>query len=439
MPLLCVSPLGDSILCKSLGAQGLVVPGGPAALGVVGCILGGCVGPTAPTTGLAADHIIGFTVVTSRSEIRTASATTNADLYWALRGGGSAFAVVLDITFRAYDDHDVTSGYLVVPVTGGSLMALNVLSAYNRSLGTLPTGFTAELVVTGPKLIPRRTPGMLIWKWVMPASPLVAFNTAAGLQRALGVNMNESWVGSSPTHPPACRTMVQLIGAPPPDCNATTMAADLSHTKLSDYLGSTDGARPGWRLVQSAVVRQFGLETLATMVEFMWTAPSSALDIPELYCKFLGGPVAAVPRAATAFPHRTDVAICTFAFNAGQGTRNPVWATPINSTQDAKCLVGSSLLNCTRDSLPVQLQASELLIDPEARASDLMRSLSARLRMDRNVVGEYYNDPSAYTLDWPLRYFGDNYQRLLEIKQKYDPDQMFRGRQTVGSESFHLP
>lgn len=44
-----------------------------------------------------------------------------------------------------------------------------------------------------------------------------------------------------------------------------------------------------------------------------------------------------------------------------------------------------------------------------------------------------YNQP-----DWQEVFYGVNYQRLLSIKKKYDPFDLFWGKTAVGSEGWEL-
>ncbi|KAI0099191.1 hypothetical protein GGR51DRAFT_535828 [Nemania sp. FL0031] len=63
-------------------------------VGVGGYYLGGGMAFFSSMYGLAADSIQNFQVVLSDSSIVNANATSNADLFWALKGGGSNFGVV---------------------------------------------------------------------------------------------------------------------------------------------------------------------------------------------------------------------------------------------------------------------------------------------------------------------------------------------------------
>lgn len=75
-----------------------------------GYILGGGHSPLSSVYGMAADHVLGFEVVTPLGEFLSANATSNTDLFWALRGGGgSTFAIVTSVTFKAFKDIPVTT------------------------------------------------------------------------------------------------------------------------------------------------------------------------------------------------------------------------------------------------------------------------------------------------------------------------------------------
>lgn len=81
-------------------------------VGVVGYTLGGGLGPLARTFGLAADHVRSFDVVTAAGELVTATTEEHPDLFWALRGGGGAFGVVVAMTFDLFPLSTVRAGTL---------------------------------------------------------------------------------------------------------------------------------------------------------------------------------------------------------------------------------------------------------------------------------------------------------------------------------------
>jgi FAD/FMN-containing dehydrogenase len=82
---------------------GLAVPGGVVSTtGIAGLTLHGGYGHLRRKFGLSIDNIRSVQIVTADGQVRTASASDNPDLFWAVRGAGSNFGVVTSFEFTAH-------------------------------------------------------------------------------------------------------------------------------------------------------------------------------------------------------------------------------------------------------------------------------------------------------------------------------------------------
>ncbi|WP_367324195.1 FAD-binding oxidoreductase [Streptomyces sp. HUAS ZL42] len=83
---------------------GLATTGGRASTtGVGGFVLGGGTGWLDRYCGLAIDNLLGVELVTADGERIHANADENADLFWALHGGGGNFGVATALTLKLHE------------------------------------------------------------------------------------------------------------------------------------------------------------------------------------------------------------------------------------------------------------------------------------------------------------------------------------------------
>ncbi len=98
-------------------AFGLATPSGfISSTGVGGLTLGGGIGYLAREHGLTLDNLLSVDVVLADGSFVTASQNENADLFWAVRGGGGNFGVVTSFVFRLYDVSTVYGGPIFWPL-----------------------------------------------------------------------------------------------------------------------------------------------------------------------------------------------------------------------------------------------------------------------------------------------------------------------------------
>ncbi|MCU1405319.1 MAG: mcrA [Glaciihabitans sp.] len=94
--------------------HGLIpIAGSSTTVGVVGYLLGGGLGPLSRSHGFSSDYLRSLTVVTSDGEIVEASADSNSDLFWALRGGKVGFGIVVSVRLALVRASSLYAGSLL--------------------------------------------------------------------------------------------------------------------------------------------------------------------------------------------------------------------------------------------------------------------------------------------------------------------------------------
>ena len=119
----------------SLATTGGVI----SSTGIAGLTLGGGIGWLMGKHGLSCDNLISADLVNAEGRHKTASASENQDLFWAIRGGGGNFGIVTAFEFQLHTLKSVHGGVLLYPRGN----AIDLIRQYRDITLTAPDEFTA--------------------------------------------------------------------------------------------------------------------------------------------------------------------------------------------------------------------------------------------------------------------------------------------------------
>ncbi len=388
---------------QALAGHGRYVQGGGCVtVGAAGGFpQGGGFGSFSKRYGTAAGNALEIEVVTASGAIVVASAYQHPDLFWALRGGGGGtFGVVSTMTFRTHPMPDTMS------VVAGTIRASSAQN-HRRLLGTI-VGLVPDLDDQhwGEQI--RLGPDNAV-QLFMIAPDLGAAEEKAVWQPFL------DWVGRQP-------------GAFESDVLVATLPFgrfwdDRWWDEWAPQLICRD-ERPG------QPPSHFWWETNQREVSWYLDAYGSRWIPVGLFEQSPDTLADALLRASRIWP----VALHANKGLSGApaGTLERERATSINPAAfDAGALlIAASAQECAFPGVPGH-KPDQALGAAHARrvgeAVDLIRSITPG-------SGSYVNETDYFEPDWQRSFWGANYPRLLEIKRRYGPANMFRVHHGVGSE-----
>ncbi|MGW1669643.1 FAD-binding oxidoreductase [Streptomyces sp. NPDC002324] len=347
---------------RALAAKGVTIPAGSCpTVGVSGLTLGGGHGVTSRAYGLTCDSLTQATLITADGKQLTANATTNKDLFWALRGAGNGnFGVVTELRFRTHPAPQGVTAYLTWPWS----KAAAVVKAWQE---------------WGPTQADEIWSSCHLENGGSPSVAVAAFSlgTYGDLENALD-------------------RLADRVGTP---ARSVSLRRRSYEDAMEGYAGcgsfSTDakchlpGSTPG-RSPQGAL----GRETYAARSDFFDRSISSA-GIQTLLTQItgvkggagsialtaLGGQVNRVSPTATAFVHRRSRMLAQYLASWKSGT----------SGTTAQSWLTTAHKSMTRHA--------------------------------SGAAYQNYTDPTL--TNWRKAYYGDAAPRLTTLKKKYDPNRFF--------------
>jgi FAD/FMN-containing dehydrogenase len=128
-------------------AFGLATTLGTASdTGIAGLTLGGGQGRLARKFGLSCDNLLSVDIVTADGKLLHASEQENADLFWAIRGGGGNFGIVTTFEYRLHPlGPKILAGNRVYPLS----QARSILQALREFCEGAPDEMTISASLTG--------------------------------------------------------------------------------------------------------------------------------------------------------------------------------------------------------------------------------------------------------------------------------------------------
>ncbi|NKY33157.1 FAD-binding oxidoreductase [Nocardia speluncae] len=128
-------------LDRATQAHGLAVTGADvSSVGVIGSALAGGSGWLQRSFGLTCDNLVSARMVVADGRELTVGPDQHPDLWWALRGAGVNFGVVVEAELRLYPVGTVHAGTLVFQYRH----ARTVLAAYRRLCASAPDGLALQ-------------------------------------------------------------------------------------------------------------------------------------------------------------------------------------------------------------------------------------------------------------------------------------------------------
>jgi FAD/FMN-containing dehydrogenase len=381
--------------------------GGCGTVGVAGLVQGGGFGSFSKRYGTACSSLLEAEIVTADGEVRIANACTNADLFWALKGGGGGtFGVVTRVTLKTH---------ALPEFFGGVFASVQATTddAYRKLIGRFVAFYADKL-------------NNAHWGEIVNLRRRNLFEVSMAFQ---GLTKQEAeaiwqpffdWLKSSPSDF-TITSAPQIVALPARHLwDPDFLRANVPQAILPD---DRPGASPDnvfWsgNLAEAGHVL-YGFQSAWLPVSLLEGERQTALadtlyaasrhhPIELHFQKGLSGASSDVIAAARATATNPDV-LDAFALAIIAGEGPPAYpGLPGHEP---------NLRNARNEAGQID------------RAMTTLKTLAPD-------AGSYVAESNYFEPQWQASYWGANYTRLKQIKQKYDPDGLFFVRHGVGSEAW---
>jgi hypothetical protein len=357
-----------------------VTVGAVGSVGIAGGFgQGGGHGPLGPTYGLMVDNAIEFDVITADGKFRTINECTDPDLFWAMRGGGGGtYAVLVKYRFQAHPAVPLNVYQFQAKFKKVDNLDISKSKLHRDIITALARNQTnmSDCGVAGYNFL---LPDHMISLQILPSNDTEALKTiTAPLHDFLSTYpdleiINNTYHTFQTFHDWATFTLHPSIANNGPV-----------------GLGLAESGRliPGWLFKNE------------DYLEHLIDAVIEAMDISHK-----NGAGGSVQLYATTPVHHTD--------NSKTGV-NPAWRGAL-----WEIIMGGiwtkEMSSAARKSVQATITKSMVPIKRVTSAG-----------------GAYFNEGDWTEPNWQKTFFGDNYDRLLEVKKRYDPLGLFNCWKCVG-------
>jgi FAD/FMN-containing dehydrogenase len=354
-----------------LSNVGMLLPGGSCpSVGIAGLTLGGGIGVVGRKYGLTCDNLVSVDTVTADGRLLTCSADRNADLYWASRGGGGGnFGIATSFTFGTH------------PLPPLALFTIN-----------WPWAAAADVLGSWQA-----------WTATAPEELWSNCQLQSAGSDGLNVRCNGVFVGSATDLNAALQPLVAGAGTP---SNQFVGPENYLHAMLVEA---------GCQDLSVAQCHLSGAGTQGTLARSSFAATSSYLS-QAFSPAGVAAALAAIEQLHATVPQLGGGLV----FDAYGGVINAI-------APDATAFVHRRQLCAVQSSVSWSSGDSSSTVD--GAQAWLAHSATALAPFVSSAAYQNYIDPLL--VDWADAYYGANLPRLVSVKRRYDPDDVFHFAQSI--------